>query len=61
MFRQDQKEAKNIDRELDARAAEERAASPAVSGDAGEPEMMRPWWETDPILSKRYGTGDRPT
>ncbi|MCU1656409.1 MAG: hypothetical protein JWO57_1065, partial [Pseudonocardiales bacterium] len=21
------------------------------------PEMMRPWWETDPILSKRYGRG----
>ncbi|MDX6432976.1 MAG: hypothetical protein QOE54_5342 [Streptosporangiaceae bacterium] len=57
MFRQDQNEAAKIDRELDARAAEERAASPAADGADGEPEMMRPWWETDPILSKRYGTG----
>ena len=44
MFRQDRSEAERIDRELDARAPVE---------DDG-PEMMRPWWEDDPILSKRY-------
>jgi cytochrome c oxidase assembly factor CtaG len=60
MFRQDQKDAKAIDRELDAQAARERAAAPAVDGRAEEPEMMRPWWETDPVLSKRYGTGNGP-
>jgi cytochrome c oxidase assembly factor CtaG len=46
MFRQDRTEAVRIDRELDARAA----AAPSAEG----PEMMRPWWEDDPILSKRY-------
>jgi cytochrome c oxidase assembly factor CtaG len=54
MFRQDQREAVTIDRELDVQAAQEHAAA---GGAAGEPELMRPWWETDPVLSKRYGTG----
>jgi hypothetical protein len=61
MFRQDRTEARKIDRELDVRAAQERATALEVTGDAGEPEMMRPWWETDPVLSKRYGTGNHPT
>lgn len=63
MFRQDRTEAERIDRELDAQAAAEhavrKAAAPEAADDDG-PEMMRPWWETDPILSKRYGTGRQP-
>lgn len=53
MFRQDQADAAEIDRELDAQTAPKTTASGSP-----EPEMMRPWWETDPILSKRYGTGN---
>jgi cytochrome c oxidase assembly factor CtaG len=61
MFRQDRKEAERIDKELDAQAAAERAARASAGAVEEEgPEMMRPWWETDPILSKRYGTGDHP-
>lgn len=44
MFRQDRKEAARIDQELDAKAP--------VTEEG--PEMMRPWWLDDPILSKRY-------
>lgn len=64
MFRRDQGEAKKIDQELDAQLAGEKAARKAAAEAAGEsfddegPDMMRPWWETDPILSKRYGTGE---
>ncbi|MCP2340108.1 cytochrome c oxidase assembly protein [Actinomadura rupiterrae] len=59
MLRQDRVEAERVDRELDAeqeRQVAERAAEGVV---VDEPEMMRPWWETDPVLSRRYGTGGR--
>ncbi|WP_433173475.1 cytochrome c oxidase assembly protein [Actinoallomurus sp. CA-150999] len=58
MFRQDRREQAEIDRRLDAELAAQHAARPAGEPDPG-PEMMRPWWETDPILSKRYGRGPR--
>ncbi len=48
MFRQDRKDAERIDRELDAEAPVN------AQGLDGGPEMMRPWWEDDPILSRRY-------
>jgi hypothetical protein len=28
---------------------------PQPTGDG--PEMMRPWWETDPAFARRYGRG----
>ncbi|MEV5709803.1 cytochrome c oxidase assembly protein [Actinoallomurus sp. NPDC052274] len=58
MFRQDRRAQIEVDRRLDEEAAARRAARPADAPDPG-PEMMRPWWETDPILSKRYGRGDQ--
>lgn len=57
MFRQDQQVQIEEDRRIDAELAAQRAERPAGEPDPGA-EMMRPWWETDPILSRRYG---RPT
>jgi cytochrome c oxidase assembly factor CtaG len=56
MFRQDRQAQVEIDREVDAQIVAERAARTADQVGPG-PEMMRPWWETDPTLSKRYGRG----
>lgn len=55
MFRQDRQAQIEIDRQIDADLASHQADSHADRG----PEMMRPWWETDPILSRRYGRGHR--
>jgi cytochrome c oxidase assembly factor CtaG len=48
MMREDQAEAAVIDAELDARDA--TAASAPADGD-------RPWWETDPRITERFGKG----
>lgn len=40
-----------VDRELDAAEAE----APEVVVAADEPELSRPWWETDPRFAHRYG------
>lgn len=56
LLRQDRRQAVQIDRELDVQYAAEKAAAGLPDEDS-TPEMMRPWWETDPILSKRYGRG----
>lgn len=56
LFRQDRRAQVEVDRQIDAELAAQRASRPEE--DPG-PEMMRPWWETDPILSKRYGRGPR--
>src|ERR1700733_4100272 len=70
MMRADKREAAEIDAELDARdAARAAAASPAAADDvAGKDdaspatvdagvtdEHERPWWETDPRLTDRFG------
>ncbi|MGC0416943.1 cytochrome c oxidase assembly protein [Embleya sp. AB8] len=68
MIREDARNAAAIDHELDARAAAERATAAAARADAAPdadaaaapaaddgPEMMRPWWETDPRFANRYG------
>lgn len=77
MMRQDEREAAQIDAELDARDAAreaERAAGrlaaagsgpasgadgPAsgADGTASAPIGDRPWWETDPQLTRRYRPG----
>ena len=50
-IRADAAEAAEVDRRLDEIAA----ADAAVAGDAGTPELMRPWWETEPgSLGDRY-------
>lgn len=54
MFRQDRQAQVEEDRRVDAELAAQRAERPAGEPGPG-PEMMRPWWETDPILSRRYG------
>lgn len=59
MLRQDRAEAERVDRELDAEQERLVAAQTAEGVVVDEPEMMRPWWETDPVLSRRYGTGGR--
>ncbi|NUP35008.1 MAG: cytochrome c oxidase assembly protein [Streptomycetaceae bacterium] len=64
MIREDERRAHRIDRELDAQAAARKAESAAARAEAGlapadpadeGPEMMRPWWETDPRFAGRYG------
>ncbi|MYW06321.1 cytochrome c oxidase assembly protein [Streptomyces sp. SID3343] len=73
MIREDAHNAAEIDRELDARAADRRKARRSASPDAANttdtakslgttnspeddgPEMMPPWWETDPRFANRYG------
>ncbi len=71
MMRQDEREAAQVDAELDARDAAreaERAAAQAVGADAtgadgaadgadGVPAGDRPWWETDPQLTRRHRPG----
>jgi cytochrome c oxidase assembly factor CtaG len=56
MFREDQHEAAAVDAALDALEAQQHTASP-TEGPAEEiPDgHLRPWWETDPVLSRRYG------
>jgi cytochrome c oxidase assembly factor CtaG len=50
-IRADAAEAAEVDKRLDAIAIAEATAA----GDAGTPELMRPWWETDPgSLGDRY-------
>ena len=50
-MRADAAEAAEIDKKLDHLAATQAAAE----GDTGSPELMRPWWETDPgPLGDRY-------
>ncbi len=50
-IRADAVEAAEVDRRLDEIAV----ADAAVAGDAGTPELMRPWWETEPgSLGDRY-------
>ncbi|MGH3245467.1 MAG: cytochrome c oxidase assembly protein [Trebonia sp.] len=71
MMRADKQEAAEIDAELDARDAAREAGRASVgqatadgnpdavapvtveAGEAGEPD--RPWWETDPRLTDRFG------
>jgi cytochrome c oxidase assembly factor CtaG len=66
MIREDERRAKQIDRELDAQAAARKAEAAALRAAAGAdaaepepeddgPEMMRPWWETDPRFAGRFG------
>jgi cytochrome c oxidase assembly factor CtaG len=64
MLRKDKEQQAQVDAELDTEAAERTAAlrDPAEAGSAPEgpgaaPEMMRPWWETDPAFARRYGRG----
>ena len=49
MMREDQAEAAVIDAELDARDAARDDATPA--------DDDRPWWETDPRITERFGKG----
>jgi cytochrome c oxidase assembly factor CtaG len=64
MVREDEQEAAEVDRELDRVRADRRGAAepgPAESSadqpaDDG-PELMRPWWEDDPILAERFRRG----
>jgi cytochrome c oxidase assembly factor CtaG len=67
MIREDEAEAKVIDAELDAREAEQAVPQPAaasVSGGASnEPKARpetKPWWETDPRFTDRFGPIDKP-
>jgi cytochrome c oxidase assembly factor CtaG len=56
MFREDRQEAAVIDAELDVLEVEQH--DPTAQADEGEelPEgHLRPWWETDPVLSRRFG------
>jgi cytochrome c oxidase assembly factor CtaG len=57
MMREDKAEAAVIDAELDARdAAREAAAAEAAPADTADPgEGDRPWWESDPRLTNRFG------
>ncbi len=63
MMREDQAEAAAIDAELDARDAAKaaaKAATTATDGDgdaAAESDADRPWWETDPRITERFGKG----
>jgi cytochrome c oxidase assembly factor CtaG len=68
MMREDQAEAAVIDAELDARdaarASVATAPAPAADGDgdsgaaASAPAADdRPWWETDPRITERFGKG----
>lgn len=57
MFREDRHEAAQVDAALDALEAAQQ-----VSGGQSDPGReipdghLRPWWETDPVLSRRFGT-----
>lgn len=58
MINDDERTSVEVDRELDARAAQERARVPAGSTQAEgvtQPDdgMERPWWETDPGRLRR--------
>ncbi|GDY31598.1 cytochrome c oxidase assembly protein [Gandjariella thermophila] len=53
MVRQDERQAAEIDSQLDEEAAAARRSSPQGEPDQG-PEMMRPWWENDPVLAERF-------
>src|SRR3984885_3492243 len=56
MMRADKQEAAEIDAELDARDAAREAAASLAAVDSGVPdEDERPWWETDPRLTDRFG------
>jgi cytochrome c oxidase assembly factor CtaG len=61
MVREDEREAAEVDRELDQRQAARRAAGGAAPAERAAdqtatdgPELMRPWWEDDPILAERF-------
>jgi cytochrome c oxidase assembly factor CtaG len=56
MFREDRQEAAVIDAELDILEIEQRAAAAQTPGQEVLPEgHLRPWWETDPVFSRRFG------
>ncbi|HMD92878.1 MAG TPA: cytochrome c oxidase assembly protein [Trebonia sp.] len=70
MMREDQAEAAVIDAELDARDAARASAATAAAGDGdGDRDREsgtaasvpadddRPWWETDPRITERFGKG----
>ena len=67
MMREDQAEAAAIDAELDARDAAKAEAAAAADGDAADGDAAaaasapadgdRPWWETDPRITERFGKG----
>jgi cytochrome c oxidase assembly factor CtaG len=56
MFREDRQEAAVIDAELDILEIEQRAAAAQTPEQEVLPEgHLRPWWETDPVFSRRFG------
>jgi cytochrome c oxidase assembly factor CtaG len=60
MMREDKAEAAAIDAELDARDAERAEQSPKTPQTPetpDPPDTERPWWETDPRITNRYGRG----
>jgi cytochrome c oxidase assembly factor CtaG len=55
----DEREAVEIDRELDEREAaansdQERANAAGTSDNGGDPAPTRLWWEDDPVLAERF-------
>lgn len=56
MFREDRQEAEVIDAELDALEIEQHMPAAQTGEHEALPEgHLRPWWESDPILSRRFG------
>lgn len=56
MFGEDRAEAEVIDAVLDELEVEQHANDPKSQDEDRLPEgHLRPWWENDPVLSRRYG------